>query len=173
MSAQPTVALATGNTAPVEMTDGSGAPDEQSEKDAYCTPLVPAGRPITERQRATLTFITDRITVDGFPPTLRDIGKSFGIRSTNGVNDHLRALERKGYIVRRDMISRGIRVVSPTTGKPSELPDPVGFLKAENRALRHLLARVIVSSTRGQYLTAEMVVVLGDVRAVLHASGRS
>jgi repressor LexA len=32
-----------------------------------------------------------------------------GIRSTNGVNDHLRALERKGYLTREDMKSRALR----------------------------------------------------------------
>jgi repressor LexA len=32
-----------------------------------------------------------------------------GIRSTNGVNDHLRALERKGYLSREDMKSRALR----------------------------------------------------------------
>ena len=32
-----------------------------------------------------------------------------GIRSTNGVNDHLRALERKGYLAREDMKSRALR----------------------------------------------------------------
>ena len=36
-----------------------------------------------------------------------------GIRSTNGVNDHLRALERKGYLAREDMKSRALR---PTRG---------------------------------------------------------
>jgi repressor LexA len=35
-----------------------------------------------------------------------------GIRSTNGVNDHLRALERKGYLSREDMKSRALRLVS-------------------------------------------------------------
>lgn len=35
-----------------------------------------------------------------------------GIRSTNGVNDHLRALERKGYLTREDMKSRALRPVA-------------------------------------------------------------
>jgi repressor LexA len=35
-----------------------------------------------------------------------------GIRSTNGVNDHLRALERKGYLRREDMKSRALRLVN-------------------------------------------------------------
>jgi len=45
----------------------------------------------------------------GYPPTLREIGAHMGIRSTNGVNDHLRALERKGYLTREDMKSRALR----------------------------------------------------------------
>src|SRR5690606_23054524 len=48
----------------------------------------------------------------GYPPTLREIGEYMGIRSTNGVNDHLRALERKGYLRREDMKSRALRLVS-------------------------------------------------------------
>lgn len=171
MSAQPTVPLATGNSLAPKMTVGSGASREQYEKDADCTALIGSRRPLTERQRAILQFIADHIASNGFPPTLRDIGRRFAIRSTNGVNDHLHALERKGHIVRRDMVSRGIRIVSPKTGVPQPLPDPVGFVKAENEALRKLLSRVLASSGRGQYLTAEMVIVLGDVRDVLR-SGR-
>lgn len=34
-----------------------------------------------------------------------------GIRSTNGVNDHLKALERKGYLVREELKSRALRPV--------------------------------------------------------------
>jgi len=43
---------------------------------------------------------------------LREIGLHFGIRSTNGVNDHLRALEKKGYLQREDLKSRALRPVS-------------------------------------------------------------
>lgn len=66
---------------------------------------------LTERQGAVLDFIKLYIHEKVRPPTLREIGTRFGIRSTNGINDHLRALERKGYIVRDDMTARGIRVV--------------------------------------------------------------
>ena len=51
---------------------------------------------LTKRQQQTLEFIRKSIEERGYPPTLREIGESMGIRSTNGVNDHLRALERKG-----------------------------------------------------------------------------
>jgi repressor LexA len=67
---------------------------------------------LTKRQAQTLDFIRQSIEERGYPPTLREIGESMGIRSTNGVNDHLRALERKGYLSREDMKSRALRLVS-------------------------------------------------------------
>jgi repressor LexA len=66
---------------------------------------------LTKRQEQTLEFIRESIKGRGYPPTLREIGEHMGIRSTNGVNDHLRALERKGYLRREDMKSRALRVV--------------------------------------------------------------
>ncbi|HJX63646.1 MAG TPA: transcriptional repressor LexA, partial [Polyangia bacterium] len=39
----------------------------------------------------------------------------FGIRSTNGVNDHLRALEKKGYLQREDLKSRALRPLLATS----------------------------------------------------------
>jgi repressor LexA len=68
----------------------------------------PAGG-LTDRQRQVLDFISDSIRKRGFPPTLREIGSHFGIRSTNGVNDHLRALEKKGFLHREDLKSRALR----------------------------------------------------------------
>ena len=64
---------------------------------------------LTARQQMVLDFIQQSISDRGYPPTLREIGARMGIRSTNGVNDHLRALERKGYLTREDMKSRALR----------------------------------------------------------------
>lgn len=66
---------------------------------------------LTKRQLQTLDFIRQSINQRGYPPTLREIGEHMGIRSTNGVNDHLRALERKGYLRREDMKSRALKLV--------------------------------------------------------------
>ncbi len=74
---------------------------------------------LTQRQQMVLDFIRQSIADRGYPPTLREIGARMGIRSTNGVNDHLRALERKGYLTREDMKSRALR---PT----GQLPLPTG-----------------------------------------------
>src|SRR5882724_6286277 len=67
---------------------------------------------LTGRQEQTLDFIRKSIEERGYPPTLREIGEYMGIRSTNGVNDHLRALERKGYLRREDMKSRALKLVA-------------------------------------------------------------
>ncbi len=79
---------------------------------------------LTDRQRAVLEFISDSITDRGYPPTLREIGNHLGIKSTNGVNDHLRALERKGYLTREDMKSRTLRLVRSPDGTPMATTRP-------------------------------------------------
>lgn len=75
---------------------------------------------LTKRQAQTLDYIRQSIEERGYPPTLREIGEYMGIRSTNGVNDHLRALERKGYLRREDMKSRALRLVGENT---ESIPD--------------------------------------------------
>lgn len=73
---------------------------------------------LTSRQREILDFISSSIVERGFPPTLREIGEHFQIRSTNGVNDHLKALEKKGHLRREDLKSRAMRpiILSPDGG---------------------------------------------------------
>jgi len=79
---------------------------------------------LTARQEQTLDFIRKSIEERGYPPTLREIGEYMGIRSTNGVNDHLRALERKGYLRREDMKSRALKLVSGMeSSTPVKVPD--------------------------------------------------
>ena len=67
--------------------------------------------PLTDRQEKILSFIKRSIQDQGYPPTIREIGEHFGIRSTNGVNDHLKALERKGYLLRGELKSRALSVI--------------------------------------------------------------
>jgi len=56
---------------------------------------------LTERQKQVLGIIIESIEQQGYPPTLREIGERLGIRSTNGVSDHIKALTRKGYLLER------------------------------------------------------------------------
>lgn len=65
---------------------------------------------MTPRQREMLDVIRMHVAANGYPPTLREIGERMGIASTNGVADHLKALERKGYVTRTARVSRGLRL---------------------------------------------------------------
>lgn len=78
---------------------------------------------LTKRQEQTLDFIRSSIVERGYPPTLREIGEHMGIRSTNGVNDHLRALERKGYLRREDMKSRALKLVDMAASLTASVPE--------------------------------------------------
>jgi len=66
---------------------------------------------LTNRQRQVYEFILQHIENSHCPPTIREIGDQFGMRSTGTVRDNLRALERKGYIRLRHRSARGIELV--------------------------------------------------------------
>ncbi len=55
---------------------------------------------LSPRQREILDFLIATVDQTGVFPSYREIGRALDIGSTNGVSDHLRALERKGYIER-------------------------------------------------------------------------
>ncbi|MBI5367001.1 MAG: transcriptional repressor LexA [Planctomycetes bacterium] len=83
-------------------------------------PAEPSTTPLTERQRKVLEFIVRFQEEKGCPPTFREIGKQLRIASTNGVNRHLDALVRKGYL-RKARTFRGIEVLEehrPSRGLP-------------------------------------------------------
>src|SRR5229473_2240818 len=66
---------------------------------------------LTERQREIYDFIRDKIETRGYGPTVREIGLAFGIKSPNGVMCHLKALEKKGLIIREGFSARAIQLV--------------------------------------------------------------
>ena len=76
-------------------------------------------RRLTARQAEILAFLRSYSTEHGRPPTMREIGAHFGFVSTNGVNDHLRALERNGAIRRDREVARGIVVLAPVHARPA------------------------------------------------------
>ena len=65
---------------------------------------------LTARQAEVLQLIADFLQATGFPPTRAEIAAQLGFRSPNAAEDHLRALERKGYIEMLPGASRGIRL---------------------------------------------------------------
>jgi repressor LexA len=65
---------------------------------------------LTARQKAIYDFLLKTIREKGFAPSIPEIGRQFKIASTNGVSDHLKALEKKGYI--RRVGKRAIEIVN-------------------------------------------------------------
>ncbi len=76
---------------------------------------------ITDRQQEIYHFIKSVVDRRGMPPTMREIGEKFGIRSTNGVEGHLAALESHGLIKRERGKSRGL-LVRTTVRPPLTIP---------------------------------------------------
>lgn len=113
---------------------------------------------LTARQREVLDFIHLSIYGNGRPPTLREIGIALGIGSTNGVNDHLLALERKGYIKRDMATARGIRLLQNQSVNASKIDDVVEKIRYARRAHLKVGAK--------QVLTNEPLF-LADVRRIL------
>ena len=63
---------------------------------------------LTKRQEEILNLIKSHIQDLGFPPTRADIAKSLGFKSHNAAEQHLRAIEKKGFISILSGASRGI-----------------------------------------------------------------
>ena len=77
---------------------------------------------LTERQRAVLEFIRDKIRAHGSSPTIREIGEHMGIRSTNATRQHITALIKKGYIIKQEYIARGLELVDSLVTDISKIP---------------------------------------------------
>jgi len=63
---------------------------------------------LTKRQEEILDLIKSHISDFGFPPTRADIAKTLGFKSPNAAEQHLRAIEKKGFIKILSGASRGI-----------------------------------------------------------------
>jgi repressor LexA len=67
-------------------------------------------KPLSERQQRILRYIAESWLVNGYPPSIREIGESCQVSSTSVVNYNLNILEKCGYLLRDNRISRGMRV---------------------------------------------------------------
>jgi repressor LexA len=74
--------------------------------------------PLTARQGEVLEFIRQFLAKAGYPPTVREIGAHFGF-VPRSIFDHLKALERKGYLRRTASKSRSLQILDPA---PPALP---------------------------------------------------
>ena len=74
--------------------------------------------PLSKMERRILDFLVEYLRRNTYQPSIREIGRRFGIKSTKTVSEYLQALADKGYIEREASRSRGVRIVG------LELQDP-------------------------------------------------
>lgn len=63
------------------------------------------------REKAILKFVQKQIKANGYPPSVREIGKAVGLRSTATVHGYLNKLEEKGYIKREQQKGRTLKLL--------------------------------------------------------------
>jgi repressor LexA len=74
---------------------------------------------LTERPQAILDFINEYVEENSFPPSVREIGRHFEIYPAT-VQDHISALERKGYLQKKRFQSRTLSV--PASSRRQGIP---------------------------------------------------
>ncbi len=99
-------------------------------------------RGLTDRQRQVLNFIASFMRDEGYPPTLAEICQEFHLASTNAANDHLAALEKKGYVKR----TSGARTLRLTDKWMEEFGEPYGSNGAVDAGALPLVGRVAAGS---------------------------
>lgn len=67
--------------------------------------------PLSKIEKRILNYLVDYLKQHTYQPSIREIGKRFGIKSTKTVSEHLQALADKGYIERDASRSRGVKII--------------------------------------------------------------
>jgi repressor LexA len=126
---------------------------------------------LTDRQRAILDFVRERIALDGLPPTWAEIAQAFGFRQTRAAQKHLQAIAAKGHLELLPGKARGIRLPEgrgaadamqganaadtlrlPVLGRVAA-GAPIGAdPPLDDDALRHLVLDRALFATRPDYL---------------------
>jgi len=107
--------------------------------------------PLTQLERRVYQYMIDFLAENTYQPSIREIARTFQIKSTKTVSDLLHALEAKGYIERDESRSRGVRLLGYAAaggtqpvpvygrihaGEPSLLPEHrTGYVTVDRRFL--------------------------------------
>ena len=73
---------------------------------------------LNKREKAILKFIEKQVDANGYPPSVREIGKAVGLSSTATVHAYLAKLMEKGYIKKEDQKGRTLRLLKSADNKP-------------------------------------------------------
>lgn len=73
---------------------------------------------INKREKAILKYVEKQILTNGYPPSVREIGKAVGLSSTATVHGYLAKLEEKGYLKKEDKKGRTLKLLKGGNGEP-------------------------------------------------------
>lgn len=75
---------------------------------------------LSKREKAILKFIEKQIKINNYPPSVREIGKAVGLKSTATVHGYLAKLEEKGYIKKESQKGRTLRLLKGVSGETKQ-----------------------------------------------------
>ncbi len=79
--------------------------------------MAKKNKELNKRELAILKFIEKQIMTQGYPPSVREIGKAVGLSSTATVHGYLAKLDEKGYIKKQDKKGRTLRLLKGGSGE--------------------------------------------------------
>ena len=77
---------------------------------------------LTPTEEKVYQYLIEFLAANSYQPSIREIGRQFGIKSTKTVSDVLGSLARKGYIQRNQARSRGLRILGAHGGATRSIP---------------------------------------------------
>jgi repressor LexA len=80
--------------------------------------------PLSKIERRILDYLIDYLRKNTYQPSIREIGKRFGIKSTKTVSEYLQSLSDKGYIEREASRSRGVKILGLGLDRPDVISVP-------------------------------------------------
>jgi repressor LexA len=97
---------------------------------------------LTTRQQQVFEFIKSYSSQHGYPPSVRDIGKQVGLKSSSTVHSHLISLENKGYIRRDPSSARAIEIIGGLDDVDPEINSEYEYQYMQNVVKLPVLGRV-------------------------------
>ena len=110
---------------------------------------------LNKREKAILKFIEKQVLEEGYPPSVREIGKAVGLNSTATVHGYLAKLKEKGYIKKEDKKGRTLKLLRGTTGEPVGIQNGIGNANKEFYTQKELIEVPLVGKvTAGEPILA-------------------
>ena len=106
---------------------------------------------LNRREKAILKFIEKQVKLNGYPPSVREIGKAVGLKSTATVHGYIASLEKKGYVKKESQKGRTLKLIK---GGLEEDPNQETFLKEAYTRKEMVDVPVVGKITAGEPILA-------------------